>query len=606
MLVDHKHKQLKITSSVGVLPALLILTVALTLVNSDRFPGATMAAYFLYTLLAGILIIAGGMINFAKNGGLQQGIPVSAAVSSLLGISLLAHGMLLGKGVNESQIYLVVSCLFFAALTLVFDRIKNEIGLLYTGIAVIAGIEAMVVLLQYMGKLPSQNHFFRATGTWVNPNVTAGFLAMAMPALLHVLFEAAGPVRKAAIVLILLVVLSLLLLKSRTAIAGALAAALVALDSHWHWWRWIKSRKQPVLIGSLLFSLVLAGLLFAYKAKQASADGRILVWKLSWQMIREKPLTGYGYGMFEQAYNLRQAAYFKSGQGTEQEKNNAGYVGMAYNEFLQNAAEGGIPGLLVFAAVLAYLLLPRRDWKKASPVNESYAGIVGFAVMSFVNFTLQAIPIMCLFVLYAVIIVCSDRARRYLPGRRAAGAIAVIAGIWIVVGQVSGADAQLQNKRAAVLTKKAGYHQADKLLRPLADVLANSGKYWQNRGKLLFAQKKYTEAVAMFSKAAALTSDPALYMELGYCYEHAGQYQDAENAFELAGNIQPARLIPRYALMKLYLREGDTAQALLRAGEIRAMVPKIPSAKADRYKREADRIFSRLADDEASDDNTGL
>lgn len=60
-----------------------------------------------------------------------------------------------------------------------------------------------------------------------------------------------------------------------------------------------------------------------YNAKKASADGRKLIWKLSAQMIPEKPLTGYGYGFFEKEYNLHQANYIKIGKASPEELINA-------------------------------------------------------------------------------------------------------------------------------------------------------------------------------------------------------------------------------------------------------------------------------------------
>jgi hypothetical protein len=45
-----------------------------------------------------------------------------------------------------------------------------------------------------------------------------------------------------------------------------------------------------------------------------SADARVVVWKISAEMIIQRPLLGYGYGSFERNYSLFQSNYFKSGK----------------------------------------------------------------------------------------------------------------------------------------------------------------------------------------------------------------------------------------------------------------------------------------------------
>ncbi len=82
--------------------------------------------------------------------------------------------------------------------------------------------------------------------------------------------------------------------------------------------------------------------------------------------------------------------YFESGKGNQKERTNADHVHMAYNEYTQQMAEGGIIGLIFYAGILFYLIsisIRNRDW-------EAIAILSSLTIMGFFNFTLEAIPIL--------------------------------------------------------------------------------------------------------------------------------------------------------------------------------------------------------------------
>lgn len=102
----------------------------------------------------------------------------------------------------------------------------------------------------------------------------------------------------------------------------------------------------------LLFSITIFIVgIHLYQIKNNSADGRLLIWKLSTKMIAENPFKGYGYGLFERNYNLKQASYFANQTSSNTERRNASFVAMAYNDYLEQTIEGGILGLLFYSDI---------------------------------------------------------------------------------------------------------------------------------------------------------------------------------------------------------------------------------------------------------------
>ena len=107
-----------------------------------------------------------------------------------------------------------------------------------------------------------------------------------------------------------------------------------------------------IIIRALVAIFILIALFFggkiAYKLKPMSASGRVLIWKVSAEMVKKNPISGVGFGNFANQYNLYQADYFASGKGSVINKMTAGQVRHAYNWYLETAAEFGSFGLIVF------------------------------------------------------------------------------------------------------------------------------------------------------------------------------------------------------------------------------------------------------------------
>ena len=66
----------------------------------------------------------------------------------------------------------------------------------------------------------------------------------------------------------------------------------------------------PVML-VLLFALGLLASYGLYKYRPDSVDGRMLIGKVGLEMIKNKPLTGFGAGGFAANYMYYQARYLK-------------------------------------------------------------------------------------------------------------------------------------------------------------------------------------------------------------------------------------------------------------------------------------------------------
>lgn len=616
-----------------VLPLLLSLLVAAGLVNNSIFGEPTLAAYLYCTLGVSIVIMFFGaayIVAVHRNTQLTGGFTIHYALPLWLfttyTLYLFLQVILLpNAAVNNWHRYILALFLLFFVCSLMAGS-NNFRTKLYYGISYIAGAEAIVCILQWFGVIFSMHPYFEVTGTNTNTNVTAMFLAMAFPAICYMIKVGKRPHKIAGIIILVLVLVALILLQCRTAFLGVLVSSMVLLNAQYCFFQRIWNGKHKWLKGSIaLIALVMVGifLVFIYTAKKESADGRRLIWKVSTHMIQERPAFGYGYGRFERDYNIAQADYFAYRKASGKEINNASFVRMAYNEFLQHAVEGGGIGVLLFMLFGLSLLLhlpSKNDITNAvqkqnmqhnttGKNNQSiffenmvaYAGIVAFAVMSMVNFTLQAIPVACLFIIYAAIAtswkskITTQKLAREIkitrPWALFTAGIIILFGIIFFSNQYTLARAYYQNRKAMEYAKKKDITNALKILIPLEDKLSQSDLYYTNLSSTLIRATRYSEAIVAMEKATNLTSNPDLFLLLGDVYKHTGQYEKAMHVYKLAEHIVPNRMAPKYKQMQWYISRNDTLGAVNTANLLLHIQAKGVSSNAEVYKQEAQKVI---------------
>lgn len=579
----------------------MALIITATLISSNYFVNASLAAYFFFVISASTIFIFTG-IYFISNKAISVQINfLPLVLLVLLSCYYLFQTLLSAKELHTIHTYLFTNALLLLSLALLFkNKILNQQAV-FNIISIAALIESIICVFQFGGLIKSPNQFIKVSGTWENPNVTAMFLAMSLPAIVSINLFKKYPADIwlnrcfAAVIFIAIIVL-----KCRTAYIGSFAALIIIFNNRYNFVNKLKEKYsvvKQIVLSVLLLALIIPIAVYAYTWKQNSADGRKLVWKISASMIAQNPVTGIGLGNFEHDYNLQQAAYFAHSKGSSTEINNADFVNMAYNEFLQNAVEGGIIALILFVAFILSLFASSKKQKQPIPPPAALAvsGIAAFAAMSFFNFSVQAIPVMCLFIIYASIIISNSKPiipSAILLNKKFISATLFLSGLVVFTTQLSLANAFVKTKNAMSLSKDGYNSEAIEILKPLSSKMQNSEAYWVNFGHVLYSQKDYKKALFCYKKASAITSSPFLYMDIGNVYFKLHLFDSAINACNTAKNIIPSRIKPRYALMKIYEAKKDTTNTIQTANEIISMQPKFQSKEAEYYKNDALKTLS--------------
>ena len=188
-------------------------------------------------------------------------------------------------------------------------------ALVLTGIA-----EAIEGIQQLEGYAYSNHSLFPLTGTFFNPGPYSGYLAIILPIGLDLFLRKSlpTPIRYTGAAYALLCLIVLPAGMSRSAwIAACIACAWVYLTHRLDWERlnrWQKRHRFSTILALIIgCGLLGIGGYRLYSLKKDSADGRVLLWKITTRAIAEKPVQGTGLGGFPHGIRVQRIPAHRHG-----------------------------------------------------------------------------------------------------------------------------------------------------------------------------------------------------------------------------------------------------------------------------------------------------
>ena len=532
-------------------------------------------------------------------------------------VYIVVHGRLSEVTELYRTVYLCVTLLSVISLSYCLRAgLLTKEGI-YRGLLIIAVIHVFCVFAQWLGLMEPENSLYPVTGACDNPNVTAMYLVGVLPVLLSVTRIKAV----ARLLFLFLILLAIVLLRCRTAYIGLAVEIAVMLFSY---------GKARNMISSHIWVVVVIGVLVCafsavklYNMKRDSADGRLLIWKVSAMMIAERPM-GCGYGLFPKHYNLRQAEYFREEHGTKTERRNASFVYMAYDDFLEHGVEGGVIGMLFLIGF--YTIFTKRSmdaagkspslWALPSPAKRGRNEVEGvkrllrdgvgplsaFAVMSLVNFVVAGIQTWLLVVCCAAMVAADGRGRTGEPEeavgghslllQRLVGAALVVLVLMLSVITVRMTYAQY---RLGGIKEKmsAGESVSDSAFDDIENHIYSSEAFWRLRARNLMRTGDYGQATLCINNAMRYTAAPQLCYMAHQCLSELGREADGIGYINEVYHTQPTLLLPKLILMRFNDSMSDTITAMKYANEIVNTDAKVSDRKTAAIVREAEMYLER-------------
>jgi O-antigen ligase len=471
-----------------------------------------------------------------------------------------------------------------------FRAIENQTIL--WGIYTVCFFQACYGLFQFVGWLPSNHSRFAITGSFDNPAGFAAVLSLAFPIGLFLLAKAKTVERYLIVAGLIVMATAVFLSGSR---AGMLAmivpggAFLLAKKNILHNVRQFKYYK---LVLFFLAGLLICGIFLLYYQKRDSADGRLLIWAVSAEMIKDKPVFGHGYRAFQAKYMDYQAAYFRD-HPDSRFKLLADNVKHPFNEFIKVAVEFGIAGLAVILAFVLFVL-----WKIIKSKNENrelvLAGFVSFFVLACFSYPLQYVATWLFLAFYLSAMLPPSEIRLVnTPITIITRMVIVVVCIFALSHIIRQVGAELKWKTIAMSSLRGNTEEMLPEYKELyLTTLKQNPFFLYNYGAEMNVAGKFDESIAILTSCKKRFNDYDLQMLLADNYHKKGETEKAIQTYQHASNMIPCRFLPIYQLFEIYREEGQKDMAIKYSNEIINKKVKIQSSTVSYIQNEAIKFLS--------------
>lgn len=346
----------------------------------------------------------------------------------------------------------------------------------------------------------------------------------------------------------------------------------------------------PLRLKFILFSIILIATVgsawYLFFLKKASAMGRVMKWEIAGNHFTDHLLSGTGIGRFTWYYPQWQAEYFATNSHPpEAYYLSAGESYIIFNEYLQLFQTVGLVGTSCFI-VLLYWFFRLRSRESPELLSAIKITVVTLLATGLTTYVLHVNCLLSLLAMcFAVAAKITQRSFAFIHKPMMQIAICLlplyltfnIYQQWRAVGFLE-----------IVRTQANSEHQVWKELKKQ---LQTDGKFLTVYGKWLLENNEPELAVTTLETAKTYFISRSTMAYLSSAYEHTSKFNSAIKSREWIANYLPNRFIPKYELLQLYRRTGDTFKLNKLANTIINMPVKIPSREVEIIKEEAKKIL---------------
>lgn len=432
-------------------------------------------------------------------------------------------------------------------------------------------------LLQFWGAIPSRHYAFSITGTYENP---AGFAAVQAALFPFALVlcpdkERNRLIRWLAGLTTVACALTIILSGSRAGILAICAAAAVVLAFKTkvlsilktHKWLWI-----------VLFFVAAISSILLYRIKVFSANGRLFIWSICWDMIKEHPLFGYGIGGIEKHYMDAQATYFSIHPDSP-------YVMLAdnvthpFNEYIKLTVNYGLVGLTIALCLLALTI------KRLLNSRENVK-VIGLAVITSVfvmcqfsyPFHYAAVWFICAIAIIPAFFSESEDNKKWITPKYLRVSLPIILSLLLVMVL----RMMYLDLKWAEMSKRSLAGHTERMLpyyEKMKPQMKHNPLFLYNYAAELNYIGKYEESLAITEECREGWNDYDVQMLLADNLDNTGQIDLAIGAYQHALNMIPCRFEPLESMMTLSLNNRDTLSAMRLAQTIISKPIKVNSIR---------------------------
>lgn len=465
-------------------------------------------------------------------------------------------------------------------IVLLKKRTMCKTSVLFNIIICLCLVQAGYGIIQLCGYAGSHSTLYKVTGSFDNPAGFAGCLCAGIPFLFFYSKYPNKRIRWGSYVALFIISTAVFFSESR---AGIVSLLIIIYSFFIH--PYTKGWKIKTAILSLVLCFTLS---YCYSVKKDSANGRLYIWRCTWEMIKDKPFIGHGIGGFNAHYMDYQAAYFKQNPNSKFQIL-ADNIKHPFNEYLKIGTQYGIIGwgvLVLLGVFLAYCY-------KRSPSFESYIcllSLLSIATFSFFSYPFTYPFIWIITILNISIVIKKEYSNIQFTKNRitnkAIGVCMFAASLFLLYTVTMRIKAEIKWKEISYLSahRKGGITLSQ--YKILSSDLGKEPYFLYNYAAELYAEKQYSECLFIANKCRLYWADYSLELMQAETLFKLKQYEQAEVHFNKAKLMCPARFIPLYRLYQIYQIQKKKRTAIQLAEEIVNKTVKVNSITIQLIKAE--------------------
>jgi len=538
-----------------------------------------------------IKLLSSGGITWNKN---QLNLPI------FLFIVVLSFSLTISNAIEVSFedyiIFISYIILYFLVINVIGQ--KDEFNSFIKLFFLTSFIVSLYTLMQYYGFDPYLSDLHSLTSTIGQKNWISNYLAMIFPvAFSYFLLEQTKKNKMLCFFLLSILYSTLMICQSRgiwISISFTLILAIYIIFK-FRFSKIFQENKRWLIL--LLISFLIITVIYStdnplnksditvpqralstFDKQDPSINTRLLMWKTTFEMIKDRPILGSGVGTFKMNYLDYQADFIK---------NNPYYIkysgkaGEAHNEYLQIWAELGIIGLGILLLIIFtfYKLVweffkEEKNSKKKLMCLGLFLGINCFLIHSLFTFPLH-VPTLgsTFFVIFGLTVVYIKDFNLSKIGKERNirnPLIKIVLTIFILLLMIVAINCIVMKPYIAELYYFKGIrHNVDKNytkslpnFQYAVQLDPYNGRIIHALGSTYYHLGIQDEAQKILQRTKKYITDRNTFRNLGLSYTQSGNYQEAEKEFRHAIYLDPKFYNAYNDLASLYIYENEYDKAI--------------------------------------------
>ena len=528
------------------------------------------------------------MMSFLLN-GFKRIIPF--ILIAIFGGTIFLTSSRFNNEVNAIKYYfLAISLLTILLAVIICGGDMRKIAVSFSrsflyGLFCVGSVECIYVVVQYLIATKNTLYPWAVTGTFENSVGVISNLTLLYPLGLLWQERKNGWKRLLVVFQLLLYVVVICICKSRTGLLAIVLSTFVFYFIEKESFR--KLIFKPYVIFGLVI-LISFLCVCALRWKVDSTNGRILVWKVCLNIIKERPLLGYGWDGFTANYMLEQANYFMRNPDS-QYAILADNTSTPFNCFIHVAIISGCVGLLCLIGTLT-LLCYRMSRTQATNKAVWFGIMASLLSMSMFTYPFHYAPVWFItlfWMLYPM--------RDMLPSKMRISVRVLIA--CIIGCSLLGVNHMILNELRWKWVQDKSFKEGMtysmlKCYKQLYPHLHYNKHFLYNYGAELNYCGYYAESRQIMDECMKKLNNYDVQLVQADNYYHMGDTLLAINSYKTASMMIPCRFIPLDGLLDIYKKQNDVEKAIDTAKRIIDKPVKVPSDIVQEIKREAFLFYS--------------